>query len=150
MGYNAWRVFLSRRQRRAQWSANAARRFPCQYPNAARPPRVLCSRARHGASQSLCIADFGCSVRGWGSFCRYNSCFCTPCSPRDWWWNSSASITALTSAWNLPGNTEFPCSISLKNPAASRLLIPSIQSLRRAIRLTARMLNGSAICLCAA
>ena len=42
MGYNAWRVFLSRRQRRAQWFANAARRFPSQiartdYDQANRP-----------------------------------------------------------------------------------------------------------------
>ena len=42
MGYNAWRVFLSRRQRRAQWFANAARRFPSQiartdYDQADRP-----------------------------------------------------------------------------------------------------------------
>ena len=43
---------------RVQWSANAARRFPCQWPNTEHPPPVLCSRTRRGGLRSLCIADF--------------------------------------------------------------------------------------------
>ena len=91
MAYNAWRVFLSRRQRRAQWSANAARRFFCQETNAESPPLVLCSRARHGALRSLYTADLQRSVHGQDRFCKCNFCFFTPGCPRDWWWHSSKS-----------------------------------------------------------
>ncbi len=48
---------------------------------------------------------------------------------------SFVKITAEMSAWNLPGNTGFPCLIYLKIPATSFLHIPNMLRLSVAKRL---------------
>ena len=82
MAYNAWRVFPSRRQRRAQWFANAARSLPCQEANAARPPYVLRAlyvvvpdMARHG----LCVLlIFGAAFADRTAFANVTLAFVLP------------------------------------------------------------------------
>ena len=56
--------------------------------------------------------------------------------------NGLQNTIVLMSAWNLPVSIGFLFLTSLKRLVMSCLLIPSIQSHKKAIKPTARMLNG--------